>query len=170
MDMHVAYQPESWTSLYLAVASAAAALAGLLFVALSLNLAKILKKSAHRERARQAMGGFISLLVLAILILIPGQSARLLGSELVVSSLIAAGIVLRLESQGFRDRSPGQRSGWLLGVSVLNLGWLLGIISGVSLFIGRLGGLYWLIPTILIYLVWNLNNVWLLLVQVAQDA
>ena len=167
--MNAAYRPESWTSLYIAVASAAAALAGLLFVAVSLNLTTILNKSAHRERARQAMGGFISLLVLAILILIPGQNARLLGSELVAASLIAAGIVLRLERQGFQARASGQRKGWLMRTMVLNLGWLLGILCGVSLFIGRLGGLYWLIPTIFIYLLWNLNNVWVLLVQVAQE-
>jgi modulator of FtsH protease len=168
--MNVAYQPESWASLYLAVASAAAALAGLLFVALSLNLTKILNKPAHRERARQTMGGFVSLLVLAILILIPGQDARLLGSELVVASLIAAGIVLPLERRALLARAPGQRLGRLLGMSVLNLGWLFGIVCGIGLFTGRLGGLYWLIPTVLIYLLWNLNNAWVLLVQAAQEA
>ena len=54
--MNVGHRPESWTTLYLAVASAAATLAGLLFVALSLNLTKIVNTPAHRERARQTIG------------------------------------------------------------------------------------------------------------------
>lgn len=41
--------------------------------------------------------------------------------------------------------------------------------KGISLIIERFGGLFWLVPMVLIYILWSLNNVWLLMVQVASD-
>lgn len=47
----VAYQPEAWHDFFTAVTAAAAAVTGLLFVALSINLAAILKEPRLPGRA-----------------------------------------------------------------------------------------------------------------------
>jgi hypothetical protein len=52
--------------MYESVAAAVAAFAGLLFVALTVNLPRILPDTTHVARAREALGGLLSLLVLAI--------------------------------------------------------------------------------------------------------
>jgi hypothetical protein len=43
-----AYQPEQWHDMFVAMAGAAAALTGLIFVAVSINLAWILLVEIHR--------------------------------------------------------------------------------------------------------------------------
>jgi hypothetical protein len=43
-----AYQPEQWHDMFVAMAGAAAALTGLLFVAVSVNLEQVLKYEIHR--------------------------------------------------------------------------------------------------------------------------
>ena len=40
------------------------------------------------------------------------------------------------------------------------------LVAGISLIAGQFGGLYWLVPTILIYFVLSLYNAWLLVVRI----
>ena len=64
--MEYAYRADTWQALYAAVAGSAAALTGLLFIGLSLNLCIIDKTLEHTARARETFGGLLSLLVLFI--------------------------------------------------------------------------------------------------------
>jgi hypothetical protein len=64
------------------VAGAASTLAGLLFVAVTVNLPRILPDAAHVARAREALGGLLSLLVMALLVLIPHQPVSGAGGGL----------------------------------------------------------------------------------------
>jgi hypothetical protein len=58
---------------------------------------------------------------------------------------------------------------WALRLLLLDLGTLPTILAaGISLILGRFGGLLWLVPTILIDLLWSINNARLLVVQVAE--
>ena len=168
--MDYAYHAALWQTFYSVIAGAAATLTGLLFVGMSLNLRTILGMPAHRARARETFGGLLSLLVLALLVLIPGQSALALGCELAIGALALFVWSLRLQGQTLSRMAPGKRLRWGLRVSIINFGTLLIIFTGLDLILGRFGGLYWLLPTILIYLLWDLNNAWLLVVQVAEEA
>jgi hypothetical protein len=67
--MDYAYRADAWQALYTAIAGSAAALTGLLFIALSFNLRTILKNPASRGHAREMLGAFICLLVLSIFML-----------------------------------------------------------------------------------------------------
>ena len=68
--MH-AYSTAEWDSLFLAEAGASAALAGLLFVALSINLERILKGAGLPGRAGEAI-----MLLLAVLAVARGRLCR----------------------------------------------------------------------------------------------
>jgi modulator of FtsH protease len=72
----------SWMNFYVATAGAAAALTGLVFVALSINLTRILAMPGMSARVGEA----IALLGLALLVslqsLIPGQTLGALGWEI----------------------------------------------------------------------------------------
>jgi hypothetical protein len=74
-----AYQPEQWHDLFVAMAGAAAALTGLIFVAVSINLQQILKYRALPVRAVETLTILLGLLMLSVFILVPGQSQWLLG-------------------------------------------------------------------------------------------
>lgn len=97
-----AYRADTWQGLYAAVAGSAAALTGLLFIGLSLNLRIIVKTPEHTARARETFGGLLGLLVLSILLLIPGQDRRVLGGELLAGSLALALVAVRLNLQTLR--------------------------------------------------------------------
>jgi hypothetical protein len=81
--MENAYRPEAWHELYLMLGGSAAALAGLLFVAMSIHLDDVLKVPFLRTFARNNTIAMIVLVVRAAAILIP-QSHVMLAIELIL--------------------------------------------------------------------------------------
>ncbi len=131
--MEYAYRAEGWQPFFGAVAAAVAALAGLLFIALSLNVRAMAKDATFLARAREAFGGFLCLLVLALAILIPGQDRRLLGAELVVFALIIAGFSVVLQGSTVRRLARERRGRWALRLLPLNLATAAILVAGVSM-------------------------------------
>jgi modulator of FtsH protease len=84
-----AYSAAEWQSLFVAEAGASAALAGLLFVAISINLARILQGAGLPGRAGEAIVLLVAVLVISTLALVPGQSPTVLGAELLAAGLVA---------------------------------------------------------------------------------
>jgi hypothetical protein len=161
--MDYAYDPKAWHDFYICVGGAAAALAGLLFVALSFQQDKL----AHgTPRERRAVTGFltlVTLLVASILLLTPGQANWLLGSELAILGAGALGYAL------YQEWITLPRLGFFMhGVRLLvNAGAVLLLVGGVSLATGHAGGLYWLVPAILGLLVGALLMAWRLILGVS---
>jgi hypothetical protein len=112
--MDYVYRADAWQALYTAVAGATAALTGLLFIALSLNLHTIIKVPTHRARAT------LSLLVLSLLMFIPEQDRRVLGSELIAGSLVLIFVAVKFHRQTLRRMVAGRRVRWALRLAVLH--------------------------------------------------
>jgi hypothetical protein len=166
--MDVAYDNAAWQAFFATIAGASAALIGLLFVALSLHLGAILSRPANLARARGALGGFVSLLAVAILALIPGQGPRLLGVELFAVGSVVVAASIRVQGEAIRLLPQADRSGRLLRLAPINLGTASLLIAGGGLVFGRGGGLFWLVPTVLLYLGNSLFNAWSLTVQIGE--
>ena len=64
--------PTQWHDLFVAEAGAAAALAGLLFVAISINLKQILAFHTLPIRAASSLVALVVALVISTLVLVPG--------------------------------------------------------------------------------------------------
>jgi hypothetical protein len=79
LAMAAAYSSEPWHELFVGVAGAAAALTGLLFVSLSINLQHILGQVWLPRRAALTLVLLFETLVIAIVGLVPGQSPTTLG-------------------------------------------------------------------------------------------
>src|SRR5277367_1772056 len=77
-----------WKSFFETCAGAAAALAGLIFVALSVNIAQILKFEHLPARAAAAMGALMLILTASLAVLAP-QPPAWLGSEVLGLTLLA---------------------------------------------------------------------------------
>lgn len=67
---------QGWQDFFVAEARASAALAGLLFVAISINLTRILEYRHWPSRAVEALLALLSVLVIATFALVPAQSAE----------------------------------------------------------------------------------------------
>ena len=107
----IAYDPAEWHELFVATAGATAALAGLLFIAISINLGDILKSKTLPLRAVDSLGIMVSVLIVSILVLTPGQSTMVLGLELLITGLLACGIRLRawIATRSLPKESPQER-------------------------------------------------------------
>lgn len=168
--MEFAYKPELWRGLFEMVALAAVTLTGFLSVGLSINSRMIVDTPAHLARAREALIALTVLLAVAIFVLIPEQGRVALGIELVVLSGLVFVVILRLQAETLHRLPARQRRSWrrrLIGLDSAVVGITM---AGVGLATGRLGGILWLLPTILICLVWSTNNTWSLAIDAATAA
>jgi hypothetical protein len=96
-----AYAAERWTDFGVGVAGASAALAGLVFVAVSINLSEILKYRNLPGRA--ALTLFVTPLIVGFLLLVPGQPGAALGTELLVAGIWLGGFELVLNQRSGRS-------------------------------------------------------------------
>jgi hypothetical protein len=77
-----------WESFFVAEAGASAALAGLIFVGVSINLTRILALPRLPNRAFQALMLLLTVLVVSSLLLVSEQSLPLVSSEVLVTGFI----------------------------------------------------------------------------------
>jgi hypothetical protein len=160
-----AYQPEQWHDLFVAMAGAAAALTGLIFVAVSINVEKILKYRALPVRAVETLTILLGLLMLSVFMLVPGQSRQVLGLEMLA---LGAVIAVALLAKRLRlPRAAGDPLTWTLTPTVVILvGTLPMIAAGISLLAGGGGGLYWLVPELIGGFTGAVLNAYILLVEI----
>jgi hypothetical protein len=162
--MH-AYTTDGWGELFLAEAGASAALAGLLFVAMSINLTKILEVQGLVGRAGEAIVLLVAVLIVSTLVLVPDQPRVALGTELLVTGLLAWSILAVIHMKAVRGRIGPSLVARIATAQVAVLPFL---VAGVSLLLRAGGGLYWLVPGVVLCLVVAVLNAWVLLIEILR--
>jgi hypothetical protein len=163
-----AYQSEAWHDFFIATSGALAALAGLMFVAISLHIESIASDPEYRSMARGGLIGLVNVLVVSLVPLV-AQPQGWLGWELVAigAGSIAVGVAYQLVSIrriGWQVRTSNlRRSGFGY---VLSLG---GAVAGLTIAFVVGPGLYILAPILVVVLLWSLWDAWVLLMFVADD-
>lgn len=161
-----AYDPTEWTDLFVASAGASAALAGLVFVAVSINIDRILKLPGVPERALATVLLLLGAVVVSITCLIPGQSLDALGVELLAEGAIFGFLTLR---HSIASLPNPEHISWLLSrVIVAAIGTLPFAIGGASLLAESGGGLYWIAGGIIGATVGAVASAWVLLVEILR--
>jgi hypothetical protein len=156
-----------WSNFFLGELGAAAALAGLLFVAVSVNQQRILSLGRMADRGLEALGMLLLVIIVASLPLVPGQPPRLLGGEILA---IGLGILLALRplqiaylgavEAEYRRQSGRMVAGNRAAVLVITLA------GAVLLWRGDLVGLYLLPLGILMTFFAVGINSWVLLIEI----
>jgi hypothetical protein len=164
----VAYDPEQWHDLFVATAGASAALLGLLFVAVSINLERILAYEGLPERALETLLLLLGVLIVGIIGLIPAQSTVVLGLELLVVAAAIAAIVLRLPATRVEETGKEPGSWRLSRIGVRLMGTLPLVIGALSILLEVGGGLYWIAAGIVLAIVGAVANAWVLLVEILR--
>jgi hypothetical protein len=161
------YATTGWENFFVAEVGASAALTGLLFVAVSINLSRILSFPQLPGRAGETVIVLLGVLSVATLGLVPGQSRRELGAEVLCVAVVtwAAPVIMQLR---LRAR-PGDPRHWMATRVVAHeLASLPLVACGASLLAGRGGGLYWFVPAVILAFVVGSANAWVLLVEIQR--
>jgi hypothetical protein len=164
-----AYDVHAWAEFGVAAAGAAAVLAGLVFVAVSINLDKVVEVRGLAGRGGESIVMFVGALIASLLLLVPGQSNTALGVELAVGGgILALGLVL-IAWPGIKLQSH-QPMSWRITRIVAALATSVPIfLAGVSLLAEWGGGLYWLLAAVAFAFLAGIGNAWVLLVEVVRD-
>ena len=155
-----------WENFFIAEVGASAALLGLIFVGVSINLTKILSLPNLPNRALLALIILLTILVVSSLLLIPEQSLTLVGIELLIFGLIAWIIATILDVSILQTRQPQYRWPYMVNFILTQLALLPYVIAGIFVLTRGAGGLYWLVPAILISFIKAILDAWVLLVEI----
>jgi hypothetical protein len=162
-----AYTTAPWSDLYVAMAGAAAALLGLLFVAVSINLQQVLRIASLPLRAGETLAVLLTLLATTVFVLAPGQARTTVGVELAVTGLLLLGLDGWARIR--QGRVPGlPRQAAVVPVVIVAATGAPLAVAGVSLVMGAGGGLYWTLPALLAAFVGAVLNAWVLLVEILR--
>jgi hypothetical protein len=157
---------QDWSNFAVVTGSAAGALTGLLFVAVSLNRERIAGHLALRAQAGQTLVLFMLPLLLSVLLVVPGLSAAALGAGLIVLAVVA-GAVLLLIGRGKKpggDASEDRLARLVDQVSPNHISVLLILVAGCLQLVGD-DGLYWVAASSVLSLVSGVLNAWLFLTR-----
>lgn len=157
----------NWHDFFVAELGASAGFAGLLFVSMSVNQARILQNGGLPERGLQALTSLFLVFAIATLSLAPDQSPRLLGSETLAAALLQTAIQTRLQFLGHRLTDKIYRRSLLYlallaqcGSATFAVGSLMMVARGDWI------GLYWFIPGTIIAFATAGFVAWILLIEI----
>jgi modulator of FtsH protease len=169
----VAYEIGEWSEFAVAHVGGSAALLGLVFVGLTINLRDVISSSQLVNRALEAVILLGGVLATSTTVLIPGQAREALSAELIVGggALFAAIYFLQrgATTQPFDPGKGGPPRGSLAFRRVVGLGApALFVVAGLTLGATAGGGLYWWPAAVLVSYLGALVNAWILLVEILR--
>lgn len=156
-----------WSDFNVAMAGASAALAGLLIVAASVNIEKIITAGTLTARLGAAIASLVLALVASAVGLIPGLDPTWYGIVVLLGTVVAGAFQLHATRVIVRDPTPEQRQRF--GKSVL--GWLpiAGYLAaGAALVLGSSSGLVLAASGCLLAIVAAIVVSWVVLVEVLR--
>jgi hypothetical protein len=162
---------EKWSTFATVAGTAAASLAGLLFVAVSIRTDVIARSQELRNRAAQTLALFVTALFITILLAIPGQSYRVLGAEFVALAVITGVAHLLLDRRAAVDPSPRDTGAHALAaildaVAPNAVTSALLLVAGLLLVFGVHAGLDVVVLPVLAALAGGVTGAWLLLTKI----
>ncbi len=159
------YDVAEWAEFASTVAGGAAALAGLMFVGLSLNLTEVLAFPGVAARAAATLGLTVAILLIAVFLATPGQDNRVLAAEIgLVGLFTAVGVAAATR----RQRAAQHRNRALVAMLLLFIPGPLLIIGAISLWCEAGGGLYWVTAAVAMGFASATGNAWVLLVEIKR--
>ena len=162
------YDPSPWHDFGVAAAGSSAALAGLVFVAVSINLDRILTYPWLPDRVGETVVLLVAVLVESLLLLAPGQSRAALGAELMTIGAAAWAAVTATHLRLRRHPTYTTQAQRRVRVVVGQLASLPALVAGVSLLVHAGGGLYWMFAGITLSVLAAASNAWVLLIEIAR--
>jgi hypothetical protein len=160
-----------WHDFYIMIGTASATLMGLLFVSLSINVGVITQKKNNDLRilAAQTFTNFLCVLLFAVVFLIPQQGPKGLGLPLLGMDGVGLFITMRRILFAFQTHIQlwGRRN-LAIRFAIPVVCFITLAIIGISVLMGETGGLYWLVPVMILLIIDASINAWDLLLRLRE--
>jgi len=157
---------QEWNDLFMATAGASAALTGLIFVGISINLTKILSIPGLPDRALISLVLLLNILVVSILFLVPKQTSNAQGAELTIISLLVWIMIFRFDLRIFQSKEKRYKMQYVFNFLVNQVATILFIFTGVTLITGYANSGYLIVPAIILSTIKSVLDGWVLLVEI----
>ncbi len=156
---------EHWEAFFQAQVGASAALAGLIFVSVSISLKQVLSAPRLSDRAFQALMVLVKILIISSLMLAP-QPMIVIGVEVLFVGLLVWAMVLRFDVRNLRTAEAAylRRVRWRVFLSQTSA--LLYIASGAAILACGGVGIYGLIPALMGSYLVSVLDAWVLLIEI----
>ena len=169
--MEGAQRVEEWHDFFVAAAGAAAVLAGLVFVGVSINLDTIMSNPTYglTGRALEALVLLVAVLIATILLLVPDQRMVLAGAELLAVGVVDWAAVVTIQVlvlRNWRSLEPAFRWHFVPRVVLCQLATLPIVAAGIGVMGWELGGLYLLVVGVVLSFLVAVGDAWVLLVEI----
>jgi len=159
---------DQWNNFFVMVGGGAAALAGLVFIAMSINLSIITRDATHKNRAIATLTGFTAVFMICAFALIGNQSYKWVGFEWLVVTLVPMITYIRVY---FRATKMGRSSvGLSIGRFIVGTScYAAQIIGSILLISGYIAGLYVASAAMVLSFAFFISAAWLLIIGVQES-
>jgi hypothetical protein len=158
--------PVGWSDYFVAAVGASSALAGLLFVAASINLQRIVEFPQLPLLMAQTLIALLSIVAIGTAGLTPGLSATAMGLTIAALALLVWAMQTALLVRMIRLHDPHFQP--VVRVPMNQLPPLPCIAAGVLLAGGHPRGLVWLLPGTLLAFAAGVIGAWILLIEIQR--
>jgi hypothetical protein len=157
-----------WANFFVAEVGASAALTGLIVVAISINLSRILSTTHLPGRAAEALFILGGVLVVTSVGLIPNQPAALFGVETLAVGLVMFLVPLTLQLQSLAPDPAIPATRRFARIVVSAAASLPMVVAGLLLLAGSTAGLYWIAAGVILSLTAGVFTAWVLLIEIMR--
>lgn len=159
---------EQWNNFFVMVGGGAAALAGLIFVAMSINPEGIIRNTTHKNRAINMLSGFSAIFMACSLALLGNQTLLALGIEWLFLWLVATAIFIRgyvvaiMSGMSSIGLTPARLAGGTMC-------YLAEVIGAILLILGHSSGLYIAAVGAVVLFAFLISGAWLLIIGIYEE-
>lgn len=155
-----------WDDFFTAQVGASAALAGLLFVGISINMPKIVGTPSLPDRALQALTLLVAILLVSSILLVPGQSTVAVGLETIAIGIGILALALRAALSSLRGVEAPYRRWHVRETALVATATALYPVAGLVMILVGTEGNYLLVPAYLVSFAVAILDSWVLLIEI----
>jgi hypothetical protein len=159
---------ERWTDFFVAEVGATAALLGLIIVAVSINLQRILQFPQLPGRAAEMLIMLTGALLACSFALMPGQTLFQFGVEVTLVGLFMTVSPIVIQARQISLMKTQPLTWWLWRHLIGLCSSVPVLIGGIYLLNGAAGGVYWVAGGVLATLAATVWSAWVLLVEILR--